>query len=287
MNQALIERGYNAGLPNEEKTPVKVRNPLHECFEEWLGRLGTFGIPIGLHEMNLANILLKKYNLKPNPDEAAALLGKYAGHLLSGYFGIFLNAAYIKSEENVIVHRGTGSVDITAIGMALSKNKTLIIPEGNYVPNVGPRARGKIVHNGASKYACEEFKGIAIVNGIVDAHVGKHSKGLIFFGGKTKDFGNSAKGIIVFYGEAERVCAYASGTLICLKSDVKPYQSSGRSIHCLQASALGLEDYLMSIVAPFRPSQPVEKQVEAAKLLDKKTIEDTIKSMLRREGYGA
>lgn len=127
MMQAVLERGYKAGLPLTEKKPVPSGSKLRKCFERWLKPL----------EYRNAWYMLKTEGLKPYPDEAAELISAYSDHPKIQAAGLFLSACFNLSDEKVIIYRGCGDARVNHVGFMLNGNKTLVVPEGVCADSVG------------------------------------------------------------------------------------------------------------------------------------------------------
>lgn len=317
MTLAVLERGYGAEKPLPEKRPVQqVSSELKTVFEKWLKHVQNFKYSSGIASGHsypyyaTAKDFLEKAHIETSADEVEALIANYAEVLSEKNInaGDFLSAYYSIGTEDFYVYRGCGDANVSAVGGWLPKGKILIIPETAGLNHVGSRASGTIVYNAFASLGkelhkitcpahsilpdsvCQDLRGLCIINGNAK-NAAENSEGLCIINGGVLSAGLCADGITVVNGECVQATSGPLGVVLTLKTVQLFHRGflNTRTLLTLDENECAqmpeLQQYIDEITRDTLPHNPLEKIIEAARKLDKQTIENRIKEILREGGY--
>lgn len=301
---------YGLGPPNDECRPARREDPLRSALDSWLAHCAKAGASpeYSINHYRAAHSRLRR--LRPDPEEAAALIAAYADHPQARGLGTFLSACYARSDAHDIVYRGCGDWHSDDIGLRLPAGKRLRVPESVFARFVGMEARGSVVVEGEVKDAGTSLKGVLVLTGETYSAAEIASRGsLAVISGEAEFAGSASSGILILTGavgelgglnagpnkrnalhlvgetaSVSSLDATESGFTLSLTDPVKRYSSP----HILGPREIdevpGLAPYLRSLTEPFSPGTPWEAQLAAAEALNKQEVRSTIRGMLKRSG---
>lgn len=283
----LVAR-YGLGSPRDESSPPSPDNPLRNAFERWMSALER--TETDRYEQLFEDAQRLVAGLRPDAQEAEALIASREDHPHIREAGLFLSACHAYSPDRCMAYRGSFDAKLTYVGFRLPRDAALVIGPGTRVSQAGYESEGALLNLGSVDQLGPSAKGL-ILNLGEAADMGYEAAGVLLnFGAVNTELGTRASGTTVNIGESHHLGHHSGGLIVNLGEHsslgrgkggrfLSPGKKSGKH------SGQPLRAYLDGIAARFGPSMPLETQAEALLELQRADISYAIDEQLRAGGY--